>query len=168
MMQAVGVVLLAFGGAYMGFHAAGELSRRAALQGNMAASLALLEQELELGGYELKDCFRTLADRGRGEAEKFFSACAAGMEGLEAEPFPCLWSRLAGELPIGEEGQRILAALGETLGRCEASRQRQALRLAAEALTRLSEQTREQYRRQGKVFQAVGVSGGAFLAILLL
>ena len=162
MMQAVGVALLAFGGAWAGFRAAGELSHRSAMLEELAASLAILEQELELGGYGLEECFRRLADRDRGAVGAFFADCAAGMAHLEDCPFPELWSRRVEQLPIGEEGQRVLASLGESLGRCEEERQIRALRSAGEALTLLARESREQYRRQGKVFQAVGVSAGPF------
>lgn len=168
MMQAVGVVLLAFGGAWLGFRAAGELSHRAGSLGDMAAALELLAQELEFGGWDLEECFRFLSRNGRGTAGRFFAACAEGMEHLDEEEFSSLWLRLCGESGLGAEGQRILSALGHTLGRCDAQRQRQALDSAAQSLEALAQQTGEQYRRQGKVFQALGVSSGAFLAILLL
>lgn len=168
MMRVMGAALLALGGGYMGFRASEELSHRAAVLDDLTASLALLEQNLSLGGYGLCECFRTLANRGGGEVRNFFSSCAEGMGALEKTPFPALWSGLCGELPIGAEGQHILCRLGEVLGRCEAERQVRALRSAGEALSRLSGELREQYRCQGKVFQAVGVSAGAFLAILLL
>ena len=168
MMRAVGVVLLAFGGAYMGFHAAGELSAQVHALEELGTSLALLEQELELGGWDLGTCFRAVARRTGGAGQSFFSACADGMGRLEEEDFPSLWARLCGELPIGPEGQRILSTLGNILGRCETHRQRQALASVRGQLDRLAGESREEFRRRGKVFQAVGVSAGAFLAILLL
>ena len=168
MMRVVGTALLASGGACIGFHAAAELSHCVRTLEELGTSLALLEQELELGGCDLKACFRTVAGRSGGEVGNFFSACAEGMDSLEKTPFPALWARLCGELPIGAEGQRILSALGNTLGRCETDRQRQALAAVRGQLDRLAGEYRGELRRRGRVFQAVGVSAGAFLAILLL
>ena len=168
MIRVLGTALLALGGTAMGFCAAREVSYRAEVLNDLAASLSLLEQDLELGGYSLQECFRALTDRGGGAVQWFFTACVEGMDRLEERPFPELWSGLSGELPIGREGRKILSALGEILGRCETERQMRALRTAGEALVLLAQENGEQCRRQGRVYQAVGMASGAFLAILLL
>ena len=54
------------------------------------------------------------------------------------------------------------------LGRYEADSQRQALEHARQALEREELRAEEERRRLGRVYQALGLSGGAFLVILLL
>ena len=66
------------------------------------------------------------------------------------------------------EGRAILSALGDTLGRYEAPRQREALSAARRRLEELAVRLEADSRRQGRVYQALGLSGGAFLVILLL
>ena len=64
--------------------------------------------------------------------------------------------------------QDVLLPLGETLGRCGADRQLEALSSARRRLEALSARLEADSRRQGRVYQALGLSGGAFLVILLL
>ena len=80
-----------------------------------------------------------------------------------------LWRRLTGRLSqLGREGQAVVAPLGDTLGRYDGERQREALAAARRRLEELAAQTEEDSRRMGRVYQALGLSGGAFLVILLL
>ena len=54
------------------------------------------------------------------------------------------------------------------MGRYDAERQREALAAARRRLEELAGRLEEDCRRQGRVYQALGLSGGAFLVILLL
>ena len=56
----------------------------------------------------------------------------------------------------------------DALGRCGADRQLEALSSARRRLEALSARLEADSRRQGRVYQALGLSGGAFLVILLL
>ena len=69
---------------------------------------------------------------------------------------------------LGPEGQAVLAPLGEVLGRYEADRQREALSTARRRLEEMADRVERDYRRRGRVYEALGLSGGAFLVILLL
>ena len=62
----------------------------------------------------------------------------------------------------------VLFLLGDTLGRYDGERQREALAAARRRLEELSARLEEDSRRRGRVYQALGLSGGAFLVILLL
>ena len=66
------------------------------------------------------------------------------------------------------DSRAALLLLGEVLGRYEADSQRQALEHARQALEREEQRAQEERRRLGRVYQALGLSGGAFLVILLL
>ena len=66
------------------------------------------------------------------------------------------------------DSRAALLPLGEVLGRYEADSQRQALEHARQALEREEQRAQEERRRLGRVYQALGLSGGAFLVILLL
>ena len=87
----------------------------------------------------------------------------------EREDFAALWERLTGGLEeLDPAGRAVLAPLGDTLGRCGADRQREVLSAARRRLEELAARLEEDSRRQGRVCQALGLSGGAFLVILLL
>ena len=69
---------------------------------------------------------------------------------------------------LNQEGQAVLLPLGDTLGRYEEARQREALSAARRRLEELAGRMEEDSRRLGRVYQVLGLSGGAFLVILLL
>ena len=129
MMRLMGAVLVAAGGAALGFQAAASLRKRGRAVRQMEEGLALLERE----------------------------------------DFSSLWRRLVQErTELTQEGQAVLLPLGETLGRYDGERQREALSAARRRLGELAARLEADCRRQGRVYQALGLSGGAFLVILLL
>ena len=169
MVQLLGAVLVAAGCAWLGFGAAASLSRRAEGLEDMASALALLERELELGAPPLPALMEELARRAPEGASPMFQGCCQGLERLDEEDFSSLWRRLAaGCDDLGREGQTCLARLGDVLGRYDAREQRQAVAAVRLRLEELADQSRAERRSQGRVYQTLGLSGGAFLIILLL
>ena len=75
---------------------------------------------------------------------------------------------VSGCVSLGGEGQAVLAPLGDALGRYDGERQREALAAVRRRLEELAARLEEDSRRRGRVYQALGLSGGAFLVILLL
>lgn len=169
MMRLMGAALVAAGGAALGFQAAAGLRSQVRALEEMSQGLALLERELELNAPPLSRLLERGAERSRGPAEKLFRECLRGLDRLDREDFSTLWRRLvSGCMALGREGQAVLAPLGDTLGRYDGERQREALAAARRRLEELSARLEEDSRRRGRVYQALGLSGGAFLVILLL
>lgn len=169
MLRALGAVLVAAGGAWMGLRAAEELRRRERALEDMVSGLALLEQELGLGGLPLGQMFRMLSEQVRGPARNLFAACGAELFRTDRPAFPVIWSRLVQELPgLDPEARRTLSLLGETLGRCDGRSQQQAVAAVRKQLEEQRRRAGEDRRRQGRVYQILGLTGGAFLVILLM
>lgn len=169
MLRLMGAVLVAAGGATLGFQAAAGLRGQVRALREMSEGLALLERELELSVPPLSRLLTQGAARSRGPAKVLFQGCLQGLEHLDTEGFAALWRRLVGERDeLPEEGQALLALLGDTLGRYSGERQREALAVARRRLEELSARLESDSRRLGRVYQALGLSGGAFLVILLL
>lgn len=169
MMRLMGAVLVAAGGSLLGFQAAAGLRSRVRALVEMSEGLALLERELELNAPPLSRLLERGAARSQGPAKALFQGCLQGLAHLDREDFSALWRRLvSGCAALGAEGQAVLNPLGDTLGRYDVERQREALAAARRRLEELSARLEEDSRRQGRVYQALGLSGGAFLVILLL
>ena len=169
MIRLIGAALVAAGAGWLGFQAAGSLRRRVGAIRQMAEGLSLLERELELNAPPLFQLLERGAARSEGPAKALFEGCLQGLDRLDREEFSCLWRRLAEEQAgLPPEGRAILSALGDTLGRYEAPRQREALSAARRRLGELAARLEADCRRQGRVYQVLGLSGGAFLVILLL
>ena len=169
MMRLVGAALVAAGTAWLGFRAAAALGSRVRALEDMTQGLVLLEQELELDGPPLPELMERLARSGRGPAQALFRDCRQALDRLEEEPFPQAWHRLVrARDELGRAGQETLMPLGDTLGRCGCEDQRKAAACVRLRLAELARQAEEERRRQSKVYQVLGLSGGAFLVILLL
>lgn len=169
MMRLMGAVLVAAGGAALGFQAAAGLRSQVRALGEMSQGLALLERELELSAPPLPRLLERGAEHSRGPARALFQGCVRGLDSLDREDFSTLWRRLVREQTgLPAEGQAVLLPLGDTLGRYEGERQREALSAARRRLEELAARLEEDSRRRGRVYQALGLSGGAFLVILLL
>lgn len=169
MIRLVGAALVAAGGAWIGFQAAAALRRQVRELRQLEAGLSLLERELELNAPPLARLLERGAARSQGPARVLFQGCLRGLGRLDREDFSCLWRRLVEEQTgLPPEGRDILSPLGDTLGRYEAERQREVLSAARRRLGELSARLEADSRRLGRVYQALGLSGGAFLVILLL
>ena len=154
MIRLIGAALVAAGGAWLGCLAAKELRSQVRAVRQMAEGLALLERGAAHSG---------------GPARALFQGCLQGMDSLDRECFSALWRRLVPECRgLSSEGQAVLLPLGDTLGRYGEDRQREALSAARRRLEELAARLEADSRRQGRVYQALGLSGGAFLVILLL
>ena len=169
MIRLFGAVLVALGCAWGGFRAADGLRARARALAELDRGLALLEQELALDGPPLPQLMDRLIPRCQGAARRLFQGCRDSLERLEEEPFPAAWRKLAADLDeLGPEGKDCLAPLGDVLGRCDEAEQRRGSQAARRRLEALAAQAEEDSRRLGRVYQTLGLSGGAFLIILLL
>lgn len=169
MVHVIGAVLVAAGGALLGFQAAAGLRRQVRAVRELEDGLALLERELELSAPPLPCLLGRGAEHSRGPARALFQGCVRGLDSLDREDFSTLWRRLVREQTgLTPEGQAVLFPLGDTLGRYEGERQQEALSAARRRLGELAGRLEADSRRQGRVYQALGLSGGAFLVILLL
>lgn len=169
MWKLVGAVLVAAGSGWLGLSAASGLTSRLRAVQAMMAGLELLERELWEHGTALPELLAALARRCPPPAAVFFQRCAQGCARLDRVPFGESWRQAVAELELlSPEGRAALLPLGEVLGRYEADSQRQALEHAWQALEREELRAQEERRRLGRVYQTLGLSGGAFLVILLL
>lgn len=169
MWKLLGAVLVAAGSGWLGLSAASGLTSRLRAVQAMIAGLELLERELWEHGTALPELMAALAQRCSPPAADFFKQCAQGCARLDRVPFGESWRQAVNGLELlSPEGRAALLPLGEVLGRYEADSQRQALEHARQALEREELRAQEERRRLGRVYQTLGLSGGAFLVILLL
>lgn len=169
MWKLMGAVLVAAGSGWLGLSAASGLTSRLRAVQSIMAGLELLERELWERGAALPELMADLARRCSQPAADFFQQCAQACTRLDQVPFGESWRQAVEELELlTPEGRAALLPLGEVLGRYEADSQRRALEHARQALEREELRAQEKRRRLGRVYQVLGLSGGAFLVILLL
>lgn len=169
MLHGLGAALAALGCTALGLQMAGRLRARVRALEEVGQGLLLLEQELELNQTPLPQLMAGLEVRTSGSARALYGACRQVLDRLEQTPFSEGWRQVLEQLPVlGEEGRRVLAPLGDTLGRYESPAQVRAVAAARARLAELEQHCRQEAGRLGRVYSMMGLSGGAFLVILLL
>ena len=169
MIDLFGCVLIACAAAYIGFGAAQGLRRQIRGLDELSAGILLLEQELELSAPELSELAHRLKRRTHGAAHRLFSAYERELGHLGSATAAQLWERTVdGMEEISQEAKNCLLPLGEVLGRYECRDQRMAAEVVRKRLEQLREREERDCRMRCRAYQTVGLSGGAFLMILLI
>ena len=168
MVRLLGALLVAGACSWLGFSRAAQLRRNVTTLDEMESGFTLLLQRLELG-LSLPRLLAELAERTDGPARELFGFCAHALNQTDREAFSCLWRRGVENLQtMGCAEKNALLPLGETLGQCDLEEQKRGIRAVLERLEDFRLRAEETARRQGQVYRMLGLSGGAFLVILLL
>ena len=170
MLRLVGALLLAGGGLALGLGAAEERERRRAALDSWRAALALLAAELAFRLPPMEELLHLGARRASEPARTALLTAAGELEHLGEKSFEAIWGQALQTCapPLVPEDIELLSRLGAVLGRYDGESQRQAVERAGAELEIRAAQVREELRRGGKTWAAVGLSLGLFTAILLL
>ncbi len=170
MLRLLGAVLVVGGAGALGLLAAQKLRRRVENLRAMTGALELAERELSFRLPPIPDLFSSLERRAPAPAGACFGRCLAGMDRLGEDSLGTLWREAVEEtLPdLAPEDREELAELGEVLGRYDGEGQRQALALTRARLERNLERAEADRDSRGRLCAALGLTAGAFGAILLL
>lgn len=169
MLKLTGAFLLLAGLGWMGWSAARELARRTILLEELVAALERMERELTFRLTPLPRLCRWLGGDATRPLKDFFFACADSAEDGD-RPFQEGWRQAACTLEGHLERPAVdcLVELGRGLGRCDSEGESRLLEAALIRLRELLHHSREESRRRGRLYSALGLTAGAFLVILLL
>lgn len=168
-MRLTGAVLVLGCTTWLGLRAAWRLRQKARHLEDLEAGLLRIEQELELSAPLLTELMEELTATSRGCAAALFAGCLRGLRESERSPFSQIWrEELEKQQELDLDSRRCLEPLGNVLGRYSGEKQRQAISGVRTRLEELRRAAEAQVRSQGKVYQVLGLSGGAFFLILLL
>lgn len=165
----LGKLLLLAGCAMLGVGKALTLRRRTACLSELRGAIELLERELAFSLPAVSELLACLEKGARGVLGSFFSACGEEFRASGEESLADSWDQALEEavLPLTGEDLAMLRETGRVLGRYDGDSQRRAL---AEIRARVNEavlRAREEEQRLFRVYVALGVTAGAFCAILL-
>jgi len=157
-MRFLGAILVAAGCAGVGVHAAMELKARVGLLRRLCAGLEVMERELSLGRTPLPELLEGLE-------EELFRAAARGLaQGLGLRR---AWDGALDASSLPPEDREVLRPLGRVLGRYDAPGQEESVEHVRRDLERRLAQAREESSRLGRMYAALGVTAGIFLAVML-
>lgn len=153
-----------------GFLAAGRLVRRPRILRELMRALEQMEREIAFRLTPLPQLFAYLAQTYHGPVGDMFAQCAEGLNSLGTTPVTQIWrdALRKAELDLDERGLRALEELGEVLGQYDEQGLRMALERAGAELAAAAEEAELERERKGRMDQVLGLTAGAFLAILLI
>ena len=167
-MKLMGCIFIAAAAAFLGFRAAERLKAQVRALDELSDGLMLLEQELELHAPELELLMRGLSGRTRGTAQNLFGAFADGLSEREVAA-SVKWEQCVCQLEyLIPEGKSCLCGLGDILGRYDSREQRECVSAVRRRLEHIREMEGSVCQSRCRTCQTVGLSGGAFLIVLLL
>lgn len=170
MWKLLGAGLLMGGGLRIGLGMAGETSRRIRALESWESALTLFAGELSFRLPDMAELLELLSRRTPGPAGEALAAVWTGLKELGERSFGEIWRGGLEEHGGGLAAEDLepLYRLGELLGRYDGQEQRGAAERTRQLLAERAARLREELRREGKVYGALGLSMGAFLTILLL
>ena len=165
MLKLIGALLLAGGAGALGCSAAAQLSRRVAVLRALLGALEGMEREIAFRLTPMPELLERAAAESPPPVCTLFARCRTLLDELGERSMAELWREALG---LDGPGRLALEELGEVLGRYDGDGQREALAHTRAELSRALEQAREAREKQGRMYQVLGITAGAFLVILLL
>ena len=169
MLRWLGVFLLLGSGLMMGMTAAGEIRTRVRDLSDLSAAMSVMAGELRLNLPDTPALMKKLSEKTEGKAADLFRLCGEKLEGLETKGFGELWREAVNEtgLELEQEEQAALLHLGTELGGCEGGHLIGLAEETGRVLSAAADRNRTLLREQGRIYGTIGISLGAFVAVLL-
>lgn len=169
-IKVLGTALLIAGGMGAGWCGASALDRRVRSLRAFCAALETAQRELSLRLPPMPELLSLLARQSEGPAGRFFARCLEDLPLLGSRSFARIWRDALEGTPLDLNGEdlEMLSQAGRVLGRYDGAGQEAALELIRLRLVRALEEAEERRRGGKRVWYALGITAGCFLAILLL
>ena len=171
MVKLLGACAVGFSAVYFGASLASDLARRAETVSALRDVLLTVRQKLSGWHLPLPALLRETAQEQLGCFSVFCSRAAAKLERERRKPAErILTDCFRAEAPAGlpEEARKIAFRVFATLGKLDPEQQLSVLDRAVADLDRLETELRQDHRRRGRCYLALGVCSGLAVAILLL
>lgn len=166
MVRLAGGGLVWLGCVLCGLCAAGGLRSRVNLLEEIVQALGLLERELTLNHTPLPELLEQLACRTSGQGSRLFRDCYSSFE--KGNSFTYAWNTSLRKVWLKEEERALLHCLPDILGRYDALGQAQTLARFRREVEGCAARSREELCSMSRVYGALGMTAGGFLALMLL
>lgn len=166
MVRLAGGGLVWLGCVLCGLCAAGGLRSRVRLLEELGQAFTLLERELTLNHTPLPELLEQLSCRTSGQGSRLFQECHLYIE--KGKSFTYAWNTSLSKVWLKEEERALLHCLPDILGRYDAPGQAESLACFQREVERCVAHGREELRSMSRVYGALGVTAGGFLALMLL
>lgn len=171
MQKSVGVLLIIFSCAGLGFGQSLRLTGRLHTLELMKRMTVLLRGEIRFGNSSLCSSFYETGGKMKEPFGSFCRAVSESLSSLGGRSFENVYGECAQKymklLYIEKEEEELFCSLGSRLGYLDLEMQMKELLLYEEELTRRTEELRREIPAKKKVYESLGILGGILLAVLV-
>lgn len=171
MLKILGIICILSGSTGLGLICAGELELRIAELLQLRQTMILLRSEIRYMHQPLPEAFLHISGNAPSPFRDFFLHTAQDLHRRNGQTAEEIWTRnlkrYFSGLHISEQEQKDLEKLGSMLGYLDVEMQMNALDYYLEQLELAGQQAQEASRSRRRLYQYMGVLGGAALAILI-
>ena len=171
MQKSVGVLLIIFSCAGLGFGQSLRLTGRLRTLEMMKRMIVLLSGESRFGNASLCSAFYEAGGKLKEPFGSFLGEVSGKLSSLGGRNFESVYRECAQNymklLNIQKEEEELFFSLGSRLGYLDLEMQMKELLLYEEELTRRTEELRREMPAKKKVYESLGILGGILLAVLV-
>ena len=172
MLKLTGAVLVIFSCAAIGYRKSLNYSRRLRQLEEIQKMLYFLLGEITYRKEALPEAMMRVAEKTRSPLSEFLREISKEAKANQGERFSLLFSQSAEkylkESSLTKNDLEEFIRLGEDLGYMDITMQENTINLYLEELKREISRTRQEAPARKKLYQALGIMAGMFLAILLV
>lgn len=167
MFKLWGAGLLILGCFYLGYLKSDELKRKVQQTADFSEALRYMRCEITQKHGILRDILLKLGEKEYSTVGRYFSKLLEQLE--NDDPFSAKWKEsIQYQTDLPEELKVILEPLGGILGQYDGISQGEVIDDMLEHLNKLHATQMEESNRLGRMYIALGVTGGVFIVILLV
>ena len=134
---------------------------------SIITALGMLESEILFSSNRLKAAFCGIAEVS--DSKKLFTAAAEKLEDMSAfEAWKNAVDEVKKEMCLTEKDAQTVKLLGAELGRSDKEQQIRNIRHVSALLGVAADEAYGEYAASAKMYRSLGISGGLFIAILLM
>ena len=170
MTRLIGILFLAAGPAAIGLLASEGLKRQVSILEALLGAVERMKGELPLRLLPGPELLQSMEKSSTPPVSEFFRRCGAGLGELGEKSFAQIWRQaMEKSLPELEQAAKVaFETLGEMLGQYREEEQLAALERTTAELERALDAARREAEVRGKLDRVLGLTAGAFLAIVLI
>lgn len=171
MGKIIGILLVMVGSGGCGWYFAFRAKMRIDILQDLLQAMILLYGDIEYSGDDMYENMDRLSDRSEYFSD-FFQQVALRLRAKTGQSLYQIWKEELGRSWVRErlqrEDVRLLEELGKNLGRLDRKTQLHSLQMWRKRLEGNLSIAREEYGNKAKLFRVLGITVGAFLAVLLV
>lgn len=171
-LKIIGCLFCLGAAATIGFLKAEELKSRVKRLEEFKRMMMLLQGELRFHRATLSEAFESVSRRVEEPFAGFLEETAMRLEERQRGNFDEVWKEMSKRLLYTEglqkEDEQLLELLRSSLGYLDLTMQTETLNLAMTQTEESIRQAKEMQERKGKLYQTMGVTVGALLALLII